>query len=164
MDVTNAFLHGDLYENVYMKLPHEYTHIGCRLKVSCGNEDKDTFTGDLVCKLKKSIYGLKQSPRNWFSKLSTKLLQLEFTQSKSDLSLFFSHTTSNITIILLYVDDLLICGNNTTELPKFKTLLSQSFNMKDLGPINYFLGIEISRSVDGFFMSQRKYATEILQE
>ena len=87
-----------------------------------------------------------------------------YYQSKSDYSLFITHTDDSITAILVYVDDLLICGNNNKQLDCLKTLLSQSFNMKDLGPASYFLGIEIHRSEDGFFLSQKKYTHDILQE
>lgn len=163
MDVTNAFLHGDLHENVYMKLPLGYTGIGCRIKPH-QDQEKTSQNSHLVCKLKKSLYGLKQAPRNWFSKLSQTLLKMGFNQSKSDYSLFVIHTQEVITIILVYVDDLLICGNSLTDINKLKSMLSQTFHMKDLGPVSYFLGIEIYRSVDGFFLSQRKYVTDILQE
>lgn len=87
-----------------------------------------------------------------------------FIQSKADYSLFILQSSSTITIILVYVDDLLICGNFQTAIDDLKLMLSQSFHMKDLGPVSYFLGIEIHRSRDGFFLSQRKYATDILQE
>lgn len=121
-------------------------------------------TSGLVCKLKKSLYGLKQAPRLWFSKLSITLLTLGFKKSKSDYSLFVIHSASTITLVLVYVDDLLICGNSKDEIDKLKAMLSTSFHMKDLGPVNYFLGIEIHRSNDGFFLSQQKYVHDILQE
>ena len=163
MDVTNAFLHGDLNEVVYMKLPQGYYHWGCRINeksVHCPSKP----AAELVCKLRKTLYRLKQAPRLWFAKLSSRLLQMGYYQSKSDYSLFITHTDDSITAILVYVDDLLICGNNNKQLDCLKTLLSQSFNMKDLGPASYFLGIEIHRSEDGFFLSQKKYTHDILQE
>lgn len=87
-----------------------------------------------------------------------------FTQSKSDYSLFVTHNETSITIILVYVDDLLICGNSASDINNLKKFLAESFHMKDLGPISYFLGIEIHRSSDGFFLSQKKYVHDILQE
>lgn len=164
MDVTNAFLHGDLSETVYMTMPQGYTHLGCRITHNqiLGLPDKSPTR--LVCKLKKSLYGLRQSPRLWFNKFSTTILQMGFIQSKADYSLFSLHSESTITIILVYVDDLLICGNSTSSISDIKQLLSRSFNMKDLGPVTYFLGIEIDRSDAGFFLSQRKYASDILLE
>lgn len=87
-----------------------------------------------------------------------------FIQSKADYSLFSLQNESTVTIILVYVDDLLICGNSGTSISDLKQLLSRSFNMKDLGPVTYFLGIEVHRSKAGFFLSQRKYASDVLLE
>lgn len=126
--------------------------MGCRIDENSAHTSP-VNTGDLVCRLKKSLYGLKQAPRLWFSKLSSTLLKMGYTQSKSDYSLFMIHSDKSITIVLVYVDDLLICGNSSPQIHQLKILLSKSFQMKDLGPINYFLGIEIHRSSDGFFLS-----------
>lgn len=134
MDVTNAFLHGDLEEDVYMSLPQGYTAFGSRIKAF-----KDGYNppkcGKLVCKLKKSLYGLKQAPRQWFSKLSNTLMSFGFLQSKADYSLFTRHTDQTFTAILVYVDDLLITGDNRHEIDSLKRLLSSQFQMKDLGPL-----------------------------
>lgn len=130
MDVSNAFLHGELSLDVYMKLPPGYYHFGSRLDDTSEHHQPASASG-LVCKLKKSLYGLKQAPRLWFSKLSITLLTLGFKQSKSDYSLFVIHSASTITIVLVYVDDLLICGNSMAEIAKLKALLSSSFHMKD---------------------------------
>jgi len=105
MDVHNAFLHGDLKEDIYMKPPPGFK----------------TTDPSLVCKLKKSIYGLKQAPRCWFEKLSTSLLKFGFTQSKKDYSLFTSIRGSKVLHVIVYVDDVVICGkavreNNTSKL------------------------------------------------
>lgn len=164
MDVTNAFLHGEIDEVVYMKLPQGYYYQGCRIDENSAHKPTPPSATGLVCKLKKSLYGLKQAPRLWFSKLSSRLLQTGYTQSKSDYSLFVTHNDTSITIILVYVDDLLICGNSTLDINNLKKLLAASFHMKDLSPISYFPGIEIHRSSDGFFLSQKKYTNEILQE
>lgn len=147
MDVHNAFLHGDLDEEVYMKLPPGF--YGSRGK---------------VCRLKKSLYGLRQAPRNWFSKLATALKTFGFTQSYADYSLF-SFKRSGIELhVLVYVDDLIVAGNNSDAITKFKAYMSTCFHMKDLGTLKYFLGIEIARHPDGLFLSQRKYALDILSE
>ncbi|KAL8115567.1 hypothetical protein AgCh_022173 [Apium graveolens] len=159
MDVTNTFLHEDLLEMVYMSLPQGYTNMGCYQSSKASD-----VSPKLVCKLQKSLYGLRQSPRLWFSKFSDTIQHMGFIQSKADYSLFILHSPSNITLVLVYVDNLLICGNCQNSIDDLKLMLSQSFNMKDLGPVNYFLGIEIHRSSDGFFLSQRKYATDILHE
>ncbi|CAA7023524.1 unnamed protein product [Microthlaspi erraticum] len=148
MDVNNAFLHGDLEEEVYMKLPpgFRHSHLG------------------KVCRLRKSLYGLKQAPRCWFKKLSDALLRFGFEQSYDDYSLF-SYSCKNIELrMLVYVDDLIICGNDGYMLQKFKDYLSKCFSMKDLGKLKYFLGIEVSRGPDGIFLSQRKYVLDIVAE
>ena len=105
MDVTNAFLHGELCENVYMKMPQGYTHPGSRISL---NYVPEKITGSLVCKLQKSLYGLKQAPRQWFSKLSLTLMTFGYIQSKADYSLFTKTDQTHITLVLIYVDDLLI--------------------------------------------------------
>ncbi|RVW25775.1 Retrovirus-related Pol polyprotein from transposon RE2 [Vitis vinifera] len=148
MDVHNAFLHGDLEEEVYMKLPP-------------GFERSDP---NLVCRLRKSLYGLKQAPRCWFSKLVTALKGYGFLQSYSDYSLF-TYTTGNVQInVLVYVDDLIISGNDSAALKTFKAYLSDCFKMKDLGVLKYFLGIEVARSSAGLFLCQRKYTLDIVSE
>lgn len=86
MNVTNTFLHGDLHETVYMKLPQGYSSIGSRVVLKQG--ECGTLKSNIVCKLKKSLHGLRQAPRNWFEKLSTRLKELNFVQSLSDYSLF----------------------------------------------------------------------------
>ncbi|GKB58819.1 retrovirus-related pol polyprotein from transposon TNT 1-94, partial [Tanacetum coccineum] len=104
MDVSNAFLHGDLFEEVYMKYPPGY--------VGQGESVKDADRSSLVCKLKKYLYGLKQAPRQWFSKLSFALLSFGYKQSKTDYSLFIKTDSSSFTPVLVYVDDLLITGTS----------------------------------------------------
>lgn len=163
MDVTNAFLHGDLHETVYMKLPQGYTGMGSRITVNQVISQCHS-SPNLVCKLLKSLYGLKQSPRLWFTKLSQKLLELGFKQSKTDYSLFTSIVGNTITLVLVYVDDLLISGNSQSEISKIKMLLSNSFHMKDLGDVRYFLGLEIDKTNAGYFISQKKYTIDLLQE
>lgn len=148
MDVHNAFLHGDLKEDIYMKPPPRFK----------------TTDPSLVCKLKKSIYGLKQAPRCWFEKLSTSLIKFGFIQSKKDYSLFTSIRGSTVLHVIVYVDDLVICGNDASVIAKFKVYLSQYFKMKDLGHLKYFLGIEVARSPEGIFLSQRKYFLDVIEE
>lgn len=148
MDVHNPFLHGDLHEEVYMKLPPGFSTPG------------DTR----VCKLKKSLYGLKQAPRCWFAKLADALEKYGFKQTRSDYSLFIYMKNGINLRILVYVDDLIISGNSPTAIQSFKDYLSTCFHMKDLGFLKYFLGIEVARSPLGFYLCQRKYATEIVTE
>ncbi|KAL8109854.1 hypothetical protein AgCh_025812 [Apium graveolens] len=164
MDVTNAFLHGDLQETIYMKLPKGYTAAGSRIVCMSDPTKIPVPPFNLVCRLIKSLYGLKQSPRNWFHKISQSLLNLPFTQLRADYSLFVKQSEQSVLLIIIYVDDLLICGNDMSQITHFQSMLSQTFHMKNLGPVSYFLGIEINRSQDGFFLSQKKYTTDVLQE
>ena len=148
MDVQNAFLHGDFEEEVYMKLPPGFRH---------------THPGK-VCRLRKSLYGLKQAPRCWFKKLSDALLKFGFVQSYENYSLF-SYSCKDIEIrVLIYVDDLFICGNNSHMLKRCKDYLGKCFAMTDLGKLKYFLGIEVLRGPEGIFLCQRKYALDIVTE
>ncbi|XP_010501854.1 PREDICTED: uncharacterized protein LOC104779171 [Camelina sativa] len=148
MDVHNAFLHGDLDEEVYIKLPPRFRH---------------SHPGK-VWRLHKSLYGLEQAPRCWFKKLSDSLLRFGFFQSYEDYSLF-SYTRNKIEIcVLIYVDDPMICGNDGYMLKKFKDYLSRCFSMKDLGKLKYFLGLQVSCGSDGFFLTQCKYALDIVAD
>lgn len=157
LDVKNAFLHGDLDDHVYMKFPQVYQ--GPSLPIFVHTSLPSPIK---VCKLQKSVYGLKQAPRQWFSKLSCALQSCGYIQSKSDYSLFTNHTSNKRTVILVYVDDLLIAGNDPSMITK--AFLSSKFHMKDLGPLRYFLGIEVDRSSKGFFLSQSKYTHDLLKE
>lgn len=117
----------------------------------------------MVCRLRKSIYGLRQSPR-WSDKLVTALKEYGFMQSYSDYSLF-TYTKGGVQInVLVYVDDLIISGSDSHALKMFKDYLCSCFPMKDLGVLKYFLGIEVARSPQGLFLSQRKYALDIISE
>ena len=149
-DVKNAFLHGDLTEEVYMDLPP-----GCHIP---GKHQRK------VCRLKKSLYGLKQSPRAWFGRFTKSMRAFGYNQSNSDHTLFLKKQHGMITALIVYVDDMVVTGNDTEERKSLQNYLSNEFEMKDLGPLKYFLGIEVSRSEKGIFLSQRKYALDLLQE
>ncbi|GJZ75366.1 retrovirus-related pol polyprotein from transposon TNT 1-94, partial [Tanacetum coccineum] len=158
MDVSNAFLHGDLYEEVYMKVPLGYTGQG--KPVSAGK----CLDPNMVYKLKKSLYVLKQAPRQWFARLSSALLDFGYTQSKTDYSLFVKKHNESFITVLVYVDDLLITGNEKEQISSLKTRLTSVFHMKDLGEVNYFLGLEISKTAQGIFISQHKYTKDLLKK
>ena len=119
---------------------------------------------DLVCKLRKSLYGLRQAPRQWFFKLASALRDYGFRQSPLDHSLFVYCTGDQFLAILIYVDDLVLTGSSPVHCRTFKRCLHQCFKLKDLGPLKYFLGIEVARSPHGLFLCQRKYAFDILSE
>ncbi|GAA0173456.1 transmembrane signal receptor [Lithospermum erythrorhizon] len=128
MDVHNAFLHKDLDEEVYMKLSSGFSerHHG------------------MVCCLKKPLYGLRQAPWCWFTKLATSLRSYGFLQSYSDYSLFTLQHGHVHLHVLIYVDDLIISGNDSSALVAFKKYLGTSFHMKDLGSSNIFLVLRLS--------------------
>ncbi|KAM7469434.1 hypothetical protein LguiA_007617 [Lonicera macranthoides] len=149
MDVNNAFLHGDLHEEIYMSPPP-----GLRRQ---GEEH-------LVCRLHKSLYGLKQASRQWFAKFSEAILSTDFVQSRADYSLFTKRRGKLFTVLLIYVDDILITGNDHQSIEETKKFLHSKFRIKDLGQLKYFLGIEVSSSKNGIFISQRKYALEIIKD
>ncbi|KAG7547402.1 GAG-pre-integrase domain [Arabidopsis suecica] len=147
MDVKNAFLHGDLTETVYMKQPTGFI---------------DPPRPDYVCHLHKSLYGLKQSPRAWFDKFSSFLLEFGFFCSQSDPSLFVYIKNKDIILLLLYVDDMAITGNNSTALSNLLEALNKQFRMKDMGKLHYFLGIQAHYHSGGLFLSQHKYTEDLL--
>ncbi|CAA7024972.1 unnamed protein product [Microthlaspi erraticum] len=117
-----------------------------------------------VCRLQKSLYGLKQASRCWFEKLGTSLRTYGFRQTRTDYSLFVYVKGDVCLRVLVYVDDLIISGNSPTAIQTFKEYLSTCFHMKNLGPVKYFLGIEVARSPTGIYLCQRKYATDIVEE
>ncbi|XP_038698058.1 uncharacterized mitochondrial protein AtMg00810-like [Tripterygium wilfordii] len=119
---------------------------------------------NLVRHLHKSLYGLKQASRQWFAKLTKAILATGFIQSKNDYSLFTRKDANSFTALLIYVDDILLTGNNIEAINSIKAFLHTRFRIKDLGDLKYFLGIEVSRSKKGIYVSQRKYALEILKE
>ncbi|KAK3016508.1 hypothetical protein RJ639_007197 [Escallonia herrerae] len=110
------------------------------------------------------IWGPYRSPRNWFAKLSTALRSYGFLQSHADHTLFTYRKGDVFLSVLVYVDDLILAGNNSTACFSFKKYLNDCFKLKDLGPFKYFLGIEAARGPRGLFLSQRKYALDILSE
>ena len=119
---------------------------------------------NLVCRLHKSLYVLKQASRQWFAKFSEAMLSAGFVQSRADYSLFTRKQGMSFTILLIYVDDILITGNDPVNIAATKQFLHEHFHIKDLGDLKYFLGIEVSSSKNGIFVSQRKYALEVVKD
>ena len=148
LDFNNAFLHGDLNEEVYMKLPQGFA------------KESDTR----VCKLNKSLYGLKQASRNWYQKFTSSLLELGFKQCKADYSLFIFKKDACFVAALIYVDDVIMVGNDVKTIQHTKEDLDKRFSIKDLGTLKYFLGIEVARTPEGLALSQRKYILDILED
>ncbi|CAM8890455.1 unnamed protein product [Rhodiola kirilowii] len=150
LDIDNAFLHGDLREEVYMLTPPEFYM-------------KEKQKG-LVCKLQRSIYGLKQASRQWFLRFSDSLIQFGFIQSIEDYSLFTLKRTGEFIIILVYIDDVVVTGTCSMIIQEIKAFIHEKFRIKYLGNVKYFLGIEVAISKDGIFINQRKYALDILED
>ncbi|XP_021750668.1 uncharacterized protein LOC110716357 [Chenopodium quinoa] len=149
LDVKNAFLHGHLNETVYMYQPLEF---------------KDPTRPDHVCLLRNSLYGLKQAPQAWYQRFTDFVASIGFVHSKSDNSLFIYHHGNATTYILLYVDDIVLTSSSESLRQQIISRLSSEFAMTDLGELSYFLGITVSRTKTGLFLSQKKYAQEIIEK
>jgi hypothetical protein len=130
MNVKTTFLHWDLQEEIYMKQLEGFVVKGKK---------------ELVCKLKKSLYGLKQSPRMWYKKFDTYMLGLGFTRSKEDHCVYFKLIGDHLIYSVLYVDDMLLIGNNKEIIEDVKTQFFSKFDMKDLDATNFILGMESKR-------------------
>ncbi|MBY3556005.1 hypothetical protein HGI15_21915, partial [Modestobacter lapidis] len=151
MDVKTAFLHGDLEEEIYMKQPEGF--------VARGKEN-------LVCKLEKSLYGLKQSPRMWYQKFDSYAQQIGFTRSHADHCVYVKREGEMFVILTLYVDDMLLIGNSTKMIRTVKDLLAKQFEMKDLGAANFILGMHIrrDRARRRLWLGQERYIEGILKK
>ncbi|KAL2240118.1 UNVERIFIED_CONTAM: Retrovirus-related Pol polyprotein from transposon RE2 [Sesamum indicum] len=147
MDVNNAFLHGYLEEDLYMQPPEGYS-------VQPG----------LVCKLERSLYGLKQASRQWNVELTLKLTDFGFSQSAYDHCLFTKMTDSGLVALLVYVDDIVVTAPSLELIQSVKTYLHSLFTIKDLGDARYFLGLEIARNSDGLYLAQTKYVHDIIRD
>ncbi len=151
MDVVTAFLNGELNETVYMEVPSGFANEG---------------TNDKVCLLHKAIYGLKQAPKQWFAKINSFLVEdMKFKSCYQEPCLYVRHRSSEVLIIVLYVDDLLIAGNSRFSIDSVKKEFSANFKMKDLGEATEFLGIEISRDREKrtLQIGQTQYLCKVLE-
>ncbi|KAI0522751.1 hypothetical protein KFK09_005136 [Dendrobium nobile] len=148
LDVANAFLHGHLAETVYMKQPKGF---------------EDSTHPEYVCRLHKALYGLKQAPREWYNTFTSYLISLGFQNSSSDPSLFMFTKLKTQLFLLIYVDDILFTGNDQHMLCMILAKLNDKFYMKNLGTVHNFLGIQIENYDQKYFISQKNYATSILE-
>ncbi|CAL1361567.1 unnamed protein product [Linum trigynum] len=151
MDVKTAFLHGDLEEEIYMEQPEGF---------------KKEKNEDYVCRLRKSLYGLKQAPRQWYKKFESVMGEQGYMKTTSDHCVFMKKfPDGDFIILLLYVDDMLIAGQNVSKINDLKKELSKSFAMKDLGPAKQILGVRIvrDRGAKKIWLSQEKYIEKVLQ-
>ncbi|KAL4271204.1 hypothetical protein GQ457_13G028940 [Hibiscus cannabinus] len=150
LDVKTVFLHGDLEEEIYMLQPE-------------GFEEKEKK--NLVCRLNKSLYGLKQVPRCWYKRFDSFIMSLGYNRLNADPCAYFKRFGENgFVILLLYVDDMLVAGPNKDHIEELKARLAREFEMKDLGPENKILGMQIhrDRSNRKIWLSQKNYLKKIL--
>ena len=144
--VKNAFLHGDLDEEIYMNIPSGIE----------GN------TCNKVCKLKNALYELKQTPRAWFGRFAKVMKEFGYKQSQGDHTFFIKHSAAGgITALLVYVDDIIVTGNDERKKHEVKQRLAKEFEIRELRKLKYFLGIEVAYSTQGIFISQQKYVTNL---
>lgn len=148
LDVNNAFLNGDLNEDVSMTPP-----LGLHLS-----------DPTLVCKLDKSLYGLRQASRQWNTKLKATLLTKGYSVSENNSSLFFKKRGDLVLYLAIYVDDILVVGNDHEEITDIKAYLDSVFKIKDLRKLHYFLGMEFAEVPTGMIVSQRKFTMDLLSE
>eukprot|EP00253_Pinus_taeda_P001847 PITA_01847 len=147
MDVKTTFLHGSIKEEVYVEQPEGFEI-----------HDRESH----VCRLKKALSGLKQAPRAWYERIDSYLMKLGFTRSEADPNLFFKVEDDKPLILVLYIDDFFLTGANPL-IHKCKRELASEFEMKDLGLMHYFLGLEVWQKLGQIFLSQGKYMVKILE-
>ena len=149
LDINNAFLHGDLSQEVYMEQPPRF--------VAQGGISR-------VCRLCISLYGLKHIPRAWFYKFSQVIEKFGMQKSKYDHFVFYKNFEAGIILLVVYVDNIFISGSDVAGISSLKSFLYGQFYTKDLRMLKYFLGVEVMRSKHGIFLSQRKYVLDLLSE
>ncbi|XP_053166755.1 uncharacterized protein LOC128351321 isoform X1 [Hemicordylus capensis] len=149
LDIKTAFLHGEIEEDIYMQQPPGFEEPGKK---------------GLVCKLQKSIYGLKQAARAWNEKLNQLLLKEGFTQGKADPCLYSRLRDNRWTYILTYVDDLILAHEERQDSHEIVQHLNKEIEVKELGSISYYLGIQIEREENGTFLLNQKQKIKDLLE
>lgn len=150
LDVQNAFVHGELQEQAFMSQLSGFTH---------------PLYPNHVCHLKKSLCSLRQTLKAWYMRLLHFLEHMGFAASKSDTSLFIICRENDVIIyILVYVDNIIITGSHTSFLDSIISKLRPEFSIRDLGPLSYFLGVQVSIGRDGIFLSQHQYINNLLSK
>ncbi|CAB4042840.1 Hypothetical predicted protein [Paramuricea clavata] len=149
MDVTAAFLNGELEDEVYMKQPE-----GFEVK---GKEH-------LVCKLNKSLYGLKQSSRCWNSVLDEHLKPIGFTQTESDPCIYVKEEDGDIFVVAIHVDDIILAGKTDEKIAKVKESIAERFQVKDMRELKYILGLQVIQEDGKVWISQPTYTASIIKK
>jgi hypothetical protein len=148
MDLKSAFLNGILQEKVYVEQPKGF---------------QDTHHPNHVYKLKKALYGLKQAPRAWYECLTTYLLAKGFTRGQADRTLFIRNQGTHKLIAQIYVDDIIFGATLNSLAHEFLEEMKQEFEMSMIGELNYFLGLQVKQTIEGIFISQSKYAKDLVK-
>jgi histone deacetylase 1/2 len=148
LDVQNAFLHGVLEEEVYMRQPPGF------IDPSCPQH---------LCRLEKALYGLKQAPRAWHARLGSVLRTHGFVPSTADTSLFLFQRFQLTMYLLVYVDDIIVISSSESATARLVTVLGADFAVKDLGKLYYFLGLEVTHCDAGLTLTQQKYSMDLLR-
>ena len=151
MDVKSAYLHPEIKEEIYLEQP-------------TGFEKLDSSGKKLVCKLNKSIYGLKQAAKNWCEELANFLIQQKFTRSRNDYCLFSKIENNEKLYVLSWVDDLVIAGSNNESIELLKKTLEGKFKMDDRGKLEWFLGMQVSQENDNVTLDQEKYIESVIEK
>lgn len=151
MDVETAFLNGVLEEDIYMEQPPGYMQIGCK---------------NLVCKLNKSLYGLKQSPRCWNIVLNDYLLSIGFRRCDADNCIYVRNTDCGLFLIAVYVDDLILASHTLKQMAEVKSCLASRFSMKDMGELHYCLGVSVEQEPANncMYLHQQQYIRTMLEK
>lgn len=151
LDVKTTFLNGEIKEEVFVQQPERY--------IALGNEGK-------VYKLKKTLYGLRQAPRAWYSRIDAHFLHHGFVRSDSENTLYIKRDREggDMLIVCLYVDNMVYLSNSTALLVKFKHDMMKCFQMTNLGKVNYFIGLEVILNDGEILITQRKYVKDLLKE
>ena len=152
MDVKSAYLHSNIEEEIYLEQPQGFVK-----KANSGQK--------LVCKLNKSIYGLKQAAKNWYEALTSLLLMEGFKRSRNDYCLFVrKEENETFSYVLIWVDDIVVAGATEEAVNEIKSMLNENFKMDDRGALNWFLGMQILRTHDKITVDQKKYIETVLQQ
>ena len=149
MDVKSTFLNGDLEEEVYMEQLEGFSL---------------TNNLDYLWKLKKALYGLKQARRAWYYRLDKYLQEKGFKKGAIDSNLYIKTEGDDLLVVLVYVDDIIFGCTNDSSVQWFANAMQSEFEMSMIGELSYFLGLQITQSSEGLFMSQNKYLKEMLKK
>ncbi|CAM8951164.1 unnamed protein product [Rhodiola kirilowii] len=149
MDMNSAFLNGLLFEEVYVAQPKGF---------------EDPHYPDHVYKLKKALYGLKQAPRAWYERLTQFLMSMGYTRGGVDKTMFVKRDNKHFIIAQIYVDDIVFSSNSQKMVDEFMAQMQSEFKMSMVGEMNYFLGLQVVQSKEGIFLTQAKYARNLVKK